>query len=181
VWEAVIVPAATPRAHLRVAAWVALASLCVELLAPGDPWASYARTVVVVICPGGSNLVVEPAPPGRAGGWPWPADDAVYILTAWDPGDARPSEAENRANQLALEAELGDLEPKGLWDAVGVDPVSGHREEGVAVQGLALEVVLALGARHGQDAIFEWTPSAWAIVACRGDRRVELGWKATTE
>jgi Protein of unknown function (DUF3293) len=151
----------------------------VDLFAPDDPWASYARTVVVVVRPDASNLVVEAAPPGRSGTWPWPGDDEVHILTAWDPGHTRPGEAENRVNQAALEAELRERGPTGSWDAVGVDPLSGHREEGMAVRGLALDVVLDLGARHGQDAIFEWTPAAWAIVACGGGRRVDLGWTAT--
>jgi Protein of unknown function (DUF3293) len=151
----------------------------VELLPPDDPWAAYARTVVVIVRPDTTNLVVEAAPPGQTGAWPWPADDAVHILTAWDPGDARPGEEENRANQEALEAELRDRGARALWDAVGVDPVSGHREEGMAVSGLALDEVLDLGARYGQDAVFEWTPPAWAVVACRGDRRSDFGWAAT--
>jgi hypothetical protein len=57
--------------------------------------------------------------------------------------------------------------------------MSGHREEGMAVSGLALDEVLDLGARYGQDAVFEWTPPAWAVVACRGDRRSDFGWAAT--
>lgn len=153
----------------------------VELLASDDPWASYARTVVVIVRPDVTNLVVEPAPPGYADTWPWPTRDAVHILTAWDPGDMRPGEDQNRANQAALEEELRSFGPDGLWDAVGVDPVSGHREEGIAVCGLALDVVLDLGARYGQDAIFEWTPVAWAVLACRGDRRLDLGWTTSAD
>ena len=152
-----------------------------ELLPPDDPWASYARTVVVIVRPATCNLVVEAASPGEAGAWPWGTDDAVHVLTAWDPGDARPGEEVNRASQAALEAELEVLAPDELWNAVGVDHVSGHREEGVAVCGLTLDAVLELGSRYGQDAIFEWTPEAWAVVACRGDRRVDFGWSATPE
>lgn len=151
----------------------------VELLPPDDRWASYARTVVVVVRPGAANLVVEAAPPGRAGVWPWPTADAVHILTAWDPGDARPGDVENRVSQAALEADLGGLAPNEMWNAVGVDRVTGHREEGAAVSGLALDAVLDLAALYGQDAIFEWTPLTWAVVACRGDRRVDFGWSAT--
>jgi hypothetical protein len=148
----------------------------VELLAPDDPWASYARTVVVIVRPDAVNLVIEAAPSGQRGAWPWPTDDAVHIITAWDPGDARPAEDENRANQAALEGELRSSGRDELWDAVGVDPGSGHREEGVAVRGLTLDAALRLGARYGQDAIFEWTPQAWAVVACRGGRRRDFGW-----
>ena len=62
------------------------------------------------------------------------------------------------------------------WATVGVDPETGHREEGVAVRGVAEGEARALGARYRQDAIFVWTPDAWALVACRGRRRLALGW-----
>lgn len=150
-----------------------------DLLPRDDPWVSYARTVVVVVRPGLANLVVEAAALGRTGAWPWPTADAVHILTAWDPGNTRLGEDENRVMQAALEAELGGLAANEMWNAVGVDRVSGHREEGAAVSGLALDVVLDLGALYGQDAIFEWTPLTWSVVACRGDRRVDFGWSAT--
>ena len=157
---------------MRSVAWV-------DLLAPDDPWASYARTAVVIARPGGPNLAIEAAPPGSVGSWPWATDRAVHVLTAWDPGDARPGEKENRRRQAAIEADLRLLEPDELRPAVGVDAVLGHREEGVAVRGLDVDAVLGLGARYGQDAIFEWTPDEWAIVACRGDRRVAFGWTIT--
>ncbi len=152
----------------------------VEVLPPDDPWASYARTVVAIARPGATNLVVEAVATG-AGSWPWEPALLFHILTAWDPGDERPDEAENRARQAALEADLRLLGPGELWTAVGVDPVSGHREEGVAVAGLETASVLALGARYGQDAVFEWTPAEWAIVACRGARRAVFGWSVRPE
>ena len=77
--------------------------------------------------------------------------------------------------QAALEADLALLSVP-LLAAVGVDPATGRREEGVAVRGLPEAEALALGVRYGQDAIFAWTPTEWAIVACRGDRRLVSGW-----
>jgi hypothetical protein len=148
----------------------------VDLLPPDDPWAGYARTLVVIVRPDAPNLVVAAAPAGETGAWPWPTPDVVHVLTAWDPGDARPGDVENRRRQADLEGELQARSPGELWTAVGVDPVSEHREEGVAVTGLDLDVVVALGARYGQDAIFEWTSQEWAIVACRGGRREAFGW-----
>ncbi len=136
----------------------------------GDPWASYARTVVEIVGDGVGGLVVRTAPPGEVGEWPWPSPDAVHILTAWDPGFARPGDQTNRRRQSALEADLRPL-VVALWPALGVDPVSGHREEGVAVRGSETRV-LALGARYGQDAVFRWTPEEWTVVACTGGRRV---------
>jgi len=144
-------------------------------LEPGDPWVSYARTVVEIVRPGEGNLVVRSAPLGVVGEWPWPWSERVHILTAWDPGHERLSEADNRRRQMALEA---DLRPMGdaIWVAVGVDPGSGHREEGVAVAGLSEAAAAALGARYRQDALFLWTPAAWTIVACTGGRRLASGW-----
>jgi hypothetical protein len=140
-----------------------------------DPWTSYARTVVEILRPDEDVLRVQPAPVGEVGTWPWSARRPVHILTAWDPGAERPGEAANRERQTALEADLG---PAALdrWAAVGVDPATGHREEGVAVRGVPEAEVLALGLRYGQDAVFAWTPAEWVIVACRGGRRLGSGW-----
>ena len=76
--------------------------------------------------------------------------------------------------QAALEADL-ELLSGQLLVAVGVDPATGRREEGVAVRGVPEAAVLALGVRYGQDAVFAWTPAEWAIVACRGGRRLGVG------
>ena len=100
----------------------------------------------------------------------------MHILTAWDPGDERPGAEENRTRQAALEADLHEV-TDALWFTVGVDPVSGHREEGVAACGVSEAEALALGARYRQEAIFVWTPDEWAIVACDGSRRVVAGWQ----
>jgi hypothetical protein len=147
-------------------------------LPPDDPWAAYARTVVRIARLGEPDLIVRGAPRGARGEWPWLSKEPVHILTAWDPGTELLGERENREREAGLEAELQQLGPAAWWSAVGVDPVSGHREEGVAVRGLAEHVVRQAGARYDQDAIFSWTPSEWAIVACLGGRRVVLGWSA---
>jgi hypothetical protein len=143
--------------------------------APEDRWAGYARTVVEIAGPRGT-LRVGAAPAGEVGTWPWDTSAAVYVLTAWDPAAARPPVEENRRRQLSLEEDVRRLSDV-LWAAVGVDPESGRREEGVAVGGLAETDALRLGAVYGQDAVFRWTPEAWEIVACDGGRRVALGWR----
>jgi hypothetical protein len=145
------------------------------LLAPGDPWGSYARTVVEIVGAGGRVLAVHPAPKGEVGTWPWEVTGPVCVLTAWDPGDERPGEMENRRRQAALEAVLRPL-ARALWPALGVDPLTGHREEGVAVCGVSEADVVSLGGRYRQDAVFVWTPAAWTILACAGGRRVVGGW-----
>jgi hypothetical protein len=143
--------------------------------APPDSWAAYQRTVVEILLPGGGSLRVRSAPHAGQAAWPWPDEQPAHLLTAWDPGVARPGRDVNRVRQAALEAELSLLSVP-LLAAVGVDPATGRREEGVAVRGLPEAAVLALGARYGQDAVFAWTPSAWAVVACRGGRRATTGW-----
>jgi hypothetical protein len=145
-------------------------------LPPDDPWAGYARTFVQLARVGEPDLIVRGASSGAWGGWPWGSPEPVHILTAWDPGTELLCEQDNREREAALEAELQRLGPTDWWPAVGVDPESGRREEGVAVRGLAERVVRQVGARYDQDAIFSWTPREWAIVACVGERRVVLGW-----
>jgi Protein of unknown function (DUF3293) len=131
--------------------------------------------VIVIHRGDGERLCVRAAPEADESAWPWPTPDAVYVLTAWDPGHERPGPAVNRVRQAALEA---DLRGRGvvLLPAAGVDPLTGRRDEGVAVRGLPETEVLALGARYGQDAVYAWTPPEWVVVACRGGRRLASGW-----
>ncbi len=140
-----------------------------------DPWVSYARTVVDISSPQGVTLRVRVAPVADEAGWPWPDGRTVHVLTAWDPGPERPGPVANRVRQAALESDLLAL-GFPLFAAAGVDPATGRREEGVAVRAAPESEILALGARYGQDAVFAWTPKEWAVVACRGGRRLASGW-----
>jgi hypothetical protein len=141
-----------------------------------DPWSGYARLTVAIRQPNLVGLAVRAAPRGEAGRWPWPTAAPVAILTAWDPGDERPGLEVNRRRQSELEDYVRAL-GADVWPAEGTDPVTRDRDEGVAVRGVPESVVLELGARYGQDAIFVWTPAEWAIVACTGGRRVASGWQ----
>jgi hypothetical protein len=143
--------------------------------APAEHWDLYRRTVVDIERHDGSSLRISSAVNAEEAGWPWPDERPVHVLTAWDPGVERPARDVNRVRQAALEADLGVLSVR-LLAAVGIDPVTGRREEGVAVRGLPEAKVLALGERYGQDAVFAWTPAEWAIVACQGGRRQASGW-----
>ena len=148
----------------------------VEVLPSDDPWASYARTVVAIAAPGVTTLVVEAVAAG-AGSWPWEPATLVHILTAWDPGDERPGESANRARQTALEADLRMLGPTELRTAVGVDPVSGRREE--QCRGAAGWRDACRAGPSGLDtdrgAIFKWTPEGVGHRGVSGARRVVFG------
>jgi hypothetical protein len=145
-----------------------------------DSWTAYARLVVEIAWPAGGTLRVRPAPTPDSDRWPWPDGSPVHILTAWNPGRQRPGPEQNRVRQAALEAELAvpgvDGSGLELLTAVGVDPVTGDLDEGVAVRGARESAMAALGARYGQDAIFAWAPEEWAIVACRSGHREVGGW-----
>jgi hypothetical protein len=148
------------------------------VLSRDDPWFGYASTVVEIVRPDEGNVIVEAAPPGEVGAWPWTAPSAVFVLTAWDPGDERFDLPANRARQATLDAELR-RRARSTWVARGADPESGYRDEGVAVVGVDEREVLELGTRYGQDAVFAWTPGEWAIVSCDGTRRLSLGWHSS--
>ncbi len=151
-----------------------------SLLPSGDPWAAYAGTIVQIVRPAEGDFVTvrgaaRGSPYGQIGPWPWPSEEPVCILTAWDPGAERPGVEVNRRRGAELEAAVRRRASRVLH-AVGVDPSSRHREEGVAMLGLSVDDAVALGAQYRQEAIFVWTPDAWSIVSCRDDRRVDLSW-----
>jgi hypothetical protein len=133
--------------------------------------ADYAKARVVIELPG-RRLTVRPADhPGR-----YPLDTVpVHVLTAHDPGAARPGAAENRRRQAALEAELADHGVM-VTRAVASAEDGTHAEESAAVVGWDDDEALALARRFGQDAIFRWSPTAWAVVPCDGGPALCLGW-----
>lgn len=92
-------------------------------------------------------------------GWTDPALVAVarrqgaVVMTAWNPGFARPAVAENiRANER-LRAELEEL-GYVVWRADGRAPDGSEHEPGWIVWGMAVDQGLAVAARHGQFAIY---------------------------
>jgi hypothetical protein len=131
--------------------------------------------MVVEIAWCGGSVTVRSAPERDEAAWPRPSRQSVHLLTAWDPGLERPGHDVNRVRQAALEADLQRL-GLPLFVAVGLDPVTRHRDEGVAVLGAVESQVLALGACNGRDAVFAWTPDEWAVVDWAGRRRLTSGW-----
>ncbi|MCD2185721.1 DUF3293 domain-containing protein [Actinomycetospora soli] len=122
----------------------------------------------------GAPLEVHPAPAGERTGR-FPFDAPVHVLTAYDPASARLSAAENARRQRALEAELPPHVRRWASETGAAD--GSHTEHGVLVEGLTDDEAVALGARHGQDAIFRWSAAAWSVLPCDGGRRSDAGWR----
>jgi hypothetical protein len=147
-------------------------------MASDADWASYDRAVVDVSPPRGAPFRIVPGVAGEVGSWPPELVAPVVVVTAWDP-DSRPlPPQENRDRHRRLVAELGRL---GLehWAATGRDPHASHHEDGVAVAGLSEEDGIDLGRRHGQAAVYVWTPGAWVVASCTDHRRRVHGWRLT--
>jgi hypothetical protein len=145
-------------------------------MATEQDWASYRGAVVDVTPPGRDPFRITPAAPGVHGRWPFSSTAAVHVLTAWNPDSVRLDRDVNEARNGRLVAEL---EARGLtwWPASGRDLAGDHAEDGVAVFGLSEPEALAAGRDHGQAAIYRWTPEAWQVVACTGERRHASGWR----
>jgi hypothetical protein len=96
------------------------------------------------------------------------AAETVFVITAWNPGEQRPSREENEtANEQLRRALVGrGLEP---CRAVGQDPSSPHYEESWAVTGLDDEASRDLGAAFGQTAVFRLRSGVQAVLACSAD------------
>lgn len=131
--------------------------------------------MVELFPPGGSPVRVRRRDDGVPGPWPEGLGEPACIVTAWNPRSMRLDPLANARRQGALVAELAE---RGLawWPAVGWDPASDHREDSVVVAGLGEDEAVALGRRHGQEAVYVWTRRSWAIVSCVDGRRVEGGW-----
>ena len=93
------------------------------------------------------------------------ASGSVHVITAWNPGDQRPSDQTNRAANQALFEQLvtRGLEPVR---AVGQDPDSSHAEESWAVSGTTDDIARELGAQFGQVAVFRITTGSQTVLAC---------------
>ena len=55
-----------------------------------------------------------------------------------------------------------------LFEALGSSPDGDHEEESFAVIGARREACVAIGAKFGQDAIFELTTTEQIVVGCDG-------------
>lgn len=119
----------------------------------------YLRTLVSI--EEGGHLVEAAVSPMAMG-------QVVHVITAWNPGEARPARHENDAASRRLRQVLVDrgLAPRR---AVGADPDSDHAEESWAVSGLDDQEARAIGASFGQVAVFRISGGTQTVLACDGD------------
>lgn len=124
------------------------------------------------------HTVLRPAPAGIATG-DFPAGVAVvHVVTAYDPASRPLPPARNAARDRALRAELAPMPARWISRAVGRDPEGTHTEASWAVADLDETSVLDLAVRHGQLAVYAWTPSARAVLWIDGSRET-TGWTLT--
>ena len=79
------------------------------------------------------------------------------------PADARPEPTLERTSPRRASPVRGPV-----FDAIGSSPDGSHAEESFAVIGASRETCVAIGARFGQDAIFELTTTEQIVVGCDG-------------
>lgn len=105
-------------------------------------------------------------------GWVDPAlacaerGQGAAVMTAWNPGLARPGEAANRLRNAELQTRL---EGTGLevWRADGCDPQGGMAEEGFLVWGMSTPDACRLAREFGQFAIYAYdADGVRVVVAC---------------
>lgn len=89
----------------------------------------------------------------------------VHVVTAWNPGDYRPTRADNDAADERLRVELV---ARGLVPvrAIGADPDSDHFEESWAVVGLDDNEAREIGVALGQVAVFRISDGIQTVLAC---------------
>lgn len=92
---------------------------------------------------------------------------AVHVVTAWNPGDKRPSPAENDSANLNLR-EVLELRGCQPIRAIGADPDSHHFEESWAVVGMTDAEACEIGAMFGQVAVFRISNGVQAVLDCSG-------------
>lgn len=96
----------------------------------------------------------------------------LFVLTAHNPASVELDDAENERRNAELQE---DLVTDGVTfvPAIGRSPDGSWFEPGFALVGVDLATANALGAKFGQNAIFEVHPNRVIVHACDGSYRLE--------
>jgi hypothetical protein len=89
----------------------------------------------------------------------------LAIVTAWNPGDLRPSAPVNERANARLAAEI---EGRGwrYFSALGRSTDAAHGEPSFAVADISRIEAIALGRRYAQAAVFYWDGREASILSC---------------
>ena len=127
---------------------------------------AYANTDVHVQMASGEWVVCTPH--GRPAALA--AFGTIYVITAHNPFPRMLDDAENRARNERLRADLESLAGCQVAAAVGIGrDEQDHREDSWAAWGISLEAAVDLGRQYGQRAIFAIDSSGLTVVRCQGD------------
>jgi hypothetical protein len=134
-------------------------------------WNGFASAVIALELATGRALL-EPAPPGDVGVFPFPAP--VHIITAYNPAGVETDDDANITNHRLLGDAVAGLD---VIASVGSAPDGSMAEPGFALLGVPFGDALRLARRFGQRAFYRWTPEALIIVGVDEPVRHELGWR----
>ena len=95
----------------------------------------------------------------------------IHVITAWNPGDERPSSEINEARNQELRAEISARGLEAL-EALGSDPNSSHSEKSWAVVGMTDDTAIELGRKYGQVAVFFITRARQWVLGCLAEWEV---------
>ena len=98
----------------------------------------------------------------------------IHVITAWNPGDERPSSEVNDTQNNQLLADISAMGIEAL-EALGSDPNSTHAEKSWAVIGLTDKIAIELGKKYGQVAVFRITESQQSVLGCLSEWEVSRG------
>ena len=95
----------------------------------------------------------------------------IHVITAWNPGDERPSSEINEVRNQELRAEISARGLEAL-EALGSDPNSPHAEKSWAVVGMTDDTAIELGRKYGQVAVFFITRARQWVLGCLAEWEV---------
>ncbi len=125
-------------------------------------WEAYEAATVEVHLPE-KKFVFPPVSSQIAPQIPLELVPAGVVITAWNPGSRRLSEAENGQRHEKLSAEVTS---RGWlsFPAVGHDGAGIWREESFAVVDPPLGEALELAALFSQNAVYRWEGEIWRVL-----------------
>ena len=142
----------------------------------GPYWEAYLRTHVRIDLAVDRTMVVEPGREPVADRWSL-TSDAGWVITACNPRSIVLGVEENakRTRQLHDElAEAGYL----VRSATGFDPANPEwNEPGWLVEGITESEAIRVARAWEQNAVFEWTPTAWDLVGVLIPHRHRSSWR----